>query len=86
MVLMASLINNTFASNLPAELENTVGSTSFSASGMPVLLDAAALNTAAAYSAVPGITAEVTAAAGLAVKQAYAIAFRTTYLVASHLE
>lgn len=49
---------------------------------MPALLEAAALNTAAAYKAVPGITAQITAAAGLAVKQAYVTAFRTTYLVA----
>jgi hypothetical protein len=49
---------------------------------MPALLKAASLNTAAAYKAVPGITAEVMAAAGLAVKQAYVAAFRTTYLVA----
>lgn len=49
---------------------------------MPALLSAAALNTAAAYKAVPGITTEVIAAASLAVKQAYVVAFRTTYLVA----
>ena len=49
---------------------------------MPALITAASKNTAAAYEAVPGITAPVTAAASLAVKKAYVLAFRTTYLAA----
>lgn len=46
---------------------------------MPALLKAAATNTAAAYAAVPGISASVRAAAQLAVKKAYVTAFATTY-------
>lgn len=54
----------------------------FPSKNIPVLLKAAATNTAASYKAVPGISASVTAAATLAVKRAYVSAFRTTYLVA----
>jgi hypothetical protein len=49
---------------------------------MSALMKAAAANTAAAYAAVPGITAEVVAATQMAVKQAYVQAYRTTYLSA----
>lgn len=40
------------------------------------------MNTEAAYKAVPRISAPVIQAAGLAVKNAYVSAFRTTYLAA----
>jgi hypothetical protein len=49
---------------------------------MPALIKAAALNTAAAYKAVPGITDGVIAATQLAVKQAYVQAYKVTYLSA----
>lgn len=54
----------------------------FPSSNLPKLIAAASKNTAAAYKAVPGISAAVTAAAGLAVKKSYVLAFRTTYLAA----
>lgn len=49
---------------------------------VPDLLQAAALNTADAYSDVPGITPNIIAAAGMAVKRAYVDAFSLVYLVA----
>ena len=45
-------------------------------------MKAAAANTAAAYAAVPDISAEIVAATQMAVKQAYVQAYRTTYLSA----
>jgi len=76
--IYSAINNNTFAKSLPGEV--TSAAPDFSA--MPALMKAAAANTAAAYAAVPGITAEVVAATQMAVKQAYVQAYRTTYLSA----
>jgi hypothetical protein len=54
----------------------------FPSNDIPALVAAAAKNTAAAYKSVPGITSAVTAAANLAFKEAYVLAFRSTYLAA----
>jgi hypothetical protein len=80
--IYTSIINNGFSSALSTQLTNEISGLSFPASSYSALLKAAAINTAAAYKAVPGITAPVIAAAGLAVKKAYVLAFRTTYLAA----
>lgn len=76
--IYTAIINNTFGDHLPGEVSRA-------APNFPnasALLRAARLNTAAAYKAVPGITAEVTAAAQLAVKLAYVQAYKTVYLSA----
>jgi len=80
--IYTSIINNGFASALPGQLNTAISGLGFPDSEVKVLIAAATANTAAAYKAVPGITAPVIAAAGLAVKKAYVSAFRTTYLVA----
>lgn len=49
---------------------------------MSAFVKAGALNTEAAYKAVPGITVEIITAAQLAVKYAYVEAYKTTYLSA----
>lgn len=67
---------------MPSELHTAVAPLAFPAANMPALAKAAALNTAAAYKAVPGATAGVVAAAQLAVKRAYVHAFSTTYKAA----
>lgn len=79
--IYTAIVNNTFAEKLPGEITAAVVGKNFPASSVPALLKAAALNTAAAYKAVPGITASVTAAAQLAVKQAYVGAFSRTFFV-----
>ncbi|KAF2118292.1 fungal trichothecene efflux pump [Lophiotrema nucula] len=76
--IYTAIVNNTFSSSLPGEIERAAPDFS----NMTALLKAAALNTAAAYKAVPGITAEITAAAQVAVKLAYIQAFKMTYLSA----
>lgn len=76
--IYSSIINNGFSSHLPTELATLVPNFP----NMAALLKAAATNTAAAYKAVPGITEEITAAAGLAVKLSYVEAYKTTYLSA----
>jgi hypothetical protein len=63
--------------SVPGEIDNALVHLNFPSASIPALLKAAALNTAAAYKAVPGITGPVTAAAQLAVKKAYVSAFST---------
>jgi hypothetical protein len=76
--IYTAIINNTFSTHLPDEVARAAPGFS----NMAALMKAAALNTEAAYKAVPGITAEITAAAQLATKYAYVHAYRTTYLSA----
>ncbi|KAF2663016.1 MFS general substrate transporter [Lophiostoma macrostomum CBS 122681] len=76
--IYSSIINNTFSTHLPGELQTAVPNFA----NMAALLKAAATNTAAAYEAVPGITKEIIAAAQVAVKLAYTEAYKTTYLSA----
>ena len=80
--IYTSIVNNGFASSLPDQVTNEIFGLNFPSSNLPALIAAASKNTAAAYRAVPGISPSVTAAAGLAVKRSYVLAFRTTYLVA----
>lgn len=54
----------------------------YSDSLLASLITAAAANTAAAYSAVQGMTPELSAAAMSAVRQSYVQGFRLVYLVA----
>jgi hypothetical protein len=80
--IYTSIVNNGFASALPGEVTKEISGLGFPSANLPKLVSAASLNTAAAYKAVPGISAPVIQAAGLAVKKAYVSAFRTTYLAA----
>lgn len=80
--IYTSIINNKFESALSDQISNEIAGLNFPSSHIPALMAAAAKNTAAAYGSVPGITSSVTAAARLAVKKAYVLAFRTTYLAA----
>jgi hypothetical protein len=80
--IYTSIINNGFESALPDQVREQISSLDFPSSNIPALIAAASKNTAAAYKAVPGISASITAAAALAVKKSYVLAFRTTYLAA----
>ena len=62
---------------VPGEVQTAITGMDFPSADIPTLIKAAALNTAAAYKAVPGITETVTAAAELAVRKAYVHAFST---------
>ncbi|OAG07378.1 MFS general substrate transporter [Paraphaeosphaeria sporulosa] len=76
--IYTAINNNTFAKKLP----NEVLAAAPGFSNMSALIKAAALNTAAAYKTVPGITNEVIAATQMAVKEAYVQAYKVTYLSA----
>lgn len=76
--IYTAITNSTFASHLPGEVARAAPGFA----NMSALLKAAATNTAAAYKAVPGITAEVISATQMAVKLSYVQAYRTTYLSA----
>jgi len=80
--IYTAIINNAFSDHLPAEVRRAAPDFP----NMSALLKAAALNTAAAYKAVSGITVEVTAATQLAVKYAYVQAYKTTCLSALGFE
>ncbi|KAJ9669756.1 hypothetical protein H2201_000141 [Coniosporium apollinis] len=80
--IYTAIVNNGFAEHLPGEVLSAVSGLDFPSSNMAALLKAAAVNTAAAYKTVPGISTTVIAATQLAVKKAYVSAFSTTYLAA----
>ena len=70
---------------LPEQVENVIVTNSLSTSLMPDLLQAASLNTAAAYKSLlslPGIDSSIIADVQLAAKQAYVLAFKMVYLIA----
>jgi hypothetical protein len=80
--IYTSIINNGFASTLPGQVTAEISGLNFPSSNLPALIAAASKNTVDAYKTVPGSSTAVTYAAGLAVKKAYVLAFRTTYLAA----
>jgi len=80
--IYSAILSNRFASELPRHIANVVEETNFAPADDSKLLSAAALNTATAYKAVPGITPEVITAAQTAVKLAYVQAFKLVYLIA----
>lgn len=71
-----------FAIYLPGQIQEAVAGTNFDTTNLSALIQAATLNTAAAYKSVPGITASLTAASQLAVKLAYAQAYKVVYYTA----
>lgn len=81
--IYSAILANTFASQLPKTMAPVLEQYSISPSIAPDLIAAAALNTPDAYAEVPGgVSDNVIAAAGMAVKYAYVDAFRLVYLVA----
>ena len=80
--IYSAILANRFANKLPVKLAPVIKSNDIDSSVVPLLLQAAALNTADAYDAVPGITPQIIADAAMAVKYAYVDAFKLVYLVA----
>ncbi|KAK5943976.1 hypothetical protein PMZ80_003257 [Knufia obscura] len=78
----SSIVDNQFADKLPAQLQSTIAETGFDAANFRALVQAATVNTAAAYAKVPGISKQVIAASQWAVKLAYVEAFKVVYYTA----
>ena len=64
------------------QVEKAVAGTNFDASNLSTLITVASLNTAAAYSKVPGITNNIIVASEYSVKMAYSQAFIVVYYTA----
>lgn len=79
--IYVSIYTSRYADNIGPTLRRMTESTGFTGS-FEALLKASTTNTAAAYAKVPGINAETTRAAMMAVKVAYVGAFKVVYLVA----
>ena len=73
---------NTYAPRLVKNVSKVIAETSFPKSDAPLLIKAAAANTAKAYEAVPGITKHVVYLTEMAVKQSYASAASVVWLTA----
>ena len=81
--IYSAILANRFASQLPIKMAPVLQQYNVPASVQQDLLQAAALNNADAYAALPkSITPTILAATQLAVKNAYVEAFRLVYLVA----
>ena len=80
--IYSAILSNRFAAELPSKMAPVIASNNVAPATVAKLLKAAALNTAAAYKAVPGITPQIVAGAQLAVKLSYVQAFKMVYLVA----
>lgn len=82
--IYSAILNTKFAQVVPSKMMDAI-----TASGVPYsdgllksLVAASSVNTAAAYSAVPGITPALVSAAATATKLAYVDSFSLVYLVA----
>ena len=81
--IYSAILANRFAAQLPNKMAPVIRNYNVPAAVVPDLLQAAALNTADAYDALPSsITPRILAATQMAVKYAYADAFKLVYLVA----
>ena len=81
--IYSAILANQFTNRLPVKMAPVIHNYNVPASVVPDLLQAAALNTADAYAALPkSITPSVLAATQMAVKYAYVDAFKLVYLVA----
>lgn len=80
--IYSAILANRFADRLPVKMAPVIQSNNIPSSAIPELLAAAAVNTAEAYEAVPGISPRIITEAVMAVKFAYVDAFRLVYLVA----
>lgn len=75
VAIYSTILSDTYSSQLKDNIAGVVKSANLPSSETPKLIKAAAVNTAAAYKAVPGITANIVSMCRLAVKEAYAHAF-----------
>jgi hypothetical protein len=81
--IYSAILANRFASQLPVKMAPVIKEYNVPSSLVPGLLQAAALNTADSYEALPkAITPKILAATQMAVKYAYVDAFKLVYLVA----
>lgn len=81
--IYSAILANTFAQQLPKTMAPVIKQYAIPKNVVPDLLAAATLNTPDAYAEVPGgVSDNVIAASGMAVKYAYVDAFRLVYLVA----
>lgn len=81
--IYSAILANRFAAQLPNKMAPVIQNYDVPAAAVPDLLQAAALNTADAYEALPSsITPSILAATQMAVKYAYVDAFKLVYLVA----
>ena len=80
--IYSAIVTDEFTKLLPAKITQAVASTNFDPTNLPALIEAATLNTAAAYKKVPGITTQILSASELAVKSAYTQAYKIVYYTA----
>ena len=80
--IYTSILATQFSDHLPAKIAQAIAGTDFDPARLSALVEAASLNTAAAYAKVPGITARIINASEAAVKVTYAQAYRAVYLTA----
>ena len=80
--IYSSIVDNQFADILPSQLRSNLAETGFDTSNFRALLEAAMINTVAAYKKVPDISEQVVAASQWAVKLAYVEAFKVVYYTA----
>ena len=81
--IYSAILANRFASKLPIKMALVIKEYNIPSSLVPGLLQAAALNTAESYEALPkAINPKILAATQMAVKYAYVDAFKLVYLVA----
>lgn len=76
------MTNGRYATSLPVRVLEEISGLGFNEENLAALLTAARLNTPAAYAAVPGITAEVQAAATRGNQLAYLDGAHLSYMIA----
>ena len=80
--IYSSIVDNQFADHLPSEIQQALDGTNFDPADLGVLIEAASVNTAAAYAKVPGITKQIIIASQWAVKLAYTESYKVVYYTA----
>ncbi|KAH6973092.1 fungal trichothecene efflux pump, partial [Ilyonectria sp. MPI-CAGE-AT-0026] len=82
VAIFGNVTNGRYATSLPVRVPEEISGLGFNEENLASLLIAARLNTPAAYAAVPGITAEVQAAATRGNQLAYLDGAHLSYLIA----
>lgn len=80
--IYTAILTNQFAAKLPTEIMKVVKGTGFDMTHIRNLIKAAAVDTAAAYKAVPGITPTIIKASDTGVQVAYTQSYQVVYLAA----
>jgi hypothetical protein len=80
--MFGNIANNRYADSLGPAIRDQIAGMGFNEQNMARLIAAARTNTAAAYAAVPGINAQIQAAATYANKEAYLKGTQMAYYVA----